>query len=282
MTNTGSQENRIFFETPNFLVTERDLALYLSAGGSGNADLTTKSREAIHSGLNDLYALNVLASEARDIDGLVSAEELEWIGRFAKINELVKRVLQLRLQSEMESIDLHQLAREYYVANPKEFLLPESVTVRTLLIRADCLSIEEARERATTLMTGVTSEQDFIRVIEEYTEDKAAKGTGGLLVVRPGETVQPFEEAAFSLATPGQISDPVISEFGIHVIQLIERHPAEKISFEAALPTLLPRIEETTKNAVLDGLRLYGKTHRPEGLVVHQDEIDTFMREVSQ
>ncbi|MBE7941912.1 MULTISPECIES: peptidylprolyl isomerase [Ramlibacter] len=66
---------------------------------------------------------------------------------------------------------------------------------------------------------------DFAQLAKEYSQDGSARNGGDLGWANPGLFVPEFEEALDSLA-PGQIADPVISRFGVHLIQLLERRRA--------------------------------------------------------
>lgn len=270
----------VFFETPSFSVTERDLALYLSAGGSQDYNLEEKSAAAINQGLSDLYALKVLASEAIAEEDLISPEEMDWIAEFSVINELVKRILQRRLDKAMEDIDIEQLALEEYTANPGRFASPETVVVRTLLLKTECNSVDSATERLMDLLKSVKTEDDFIQAVEQHTEDEAARADGGLIRVTRGSTVRPFEEAAFSMSKLGEISDPVVTEFGVHALYFLERIPRQIPPFSSVKRILMPEVEERTRNNVLEDLRMHGRIHRPDGLIVHQEAIDAFLADL--
>jgi peptidyl-prolyl cis-trans isomerase SurA len=66
---------------------------------------------------------------------------------------------------------------------------------------------------------------DFAQLAREFSQDASARNGGDLGWANPGMFVPEFEEAMTSLA-PGQIADPVISRFGVHLIQLVERRQA--------------------------------------------------------
>ncbi|CAA9236087.1 MAG: Periplasmic chaperone and peptidyl-prolyl cis-trans isomerase of outer membrane proteins SurA [uncultured Chloroflexia bacterium] len=85
-----------------------------------------------------------------------------------------------------------------------------------------------ARERVTT------GGEDFNAVAKELSIEPAAKESGGDLgFFGPGQMVPEFEQAATALKD-GEISQPVQTQFGWHVIKAIERRPAEQVSPEAA------------------------------------------------
>jgi peptidyl-prolyl cis-trans isomerase SurA len=62
----------------------------------------------------------------------------------------------------------------------------------------------------------------FESLAREYSKDGSAKQGGDLGWAAPGRYVPEFEQALANLR-PGQISDPVVSRFGVHLIQLVER-----------------------------------------------------------
>lgn len=63
---------------------------------------------------------------------------------------------------------------------------------------------------------------DFAQLAREFSQDASARNGGDLGWAGPGVFVPEFEEALDALS-PGQVADPVISRFGVHLIQLLER-----------------------------------------------------------
>ncbi|MFM2427343.1 MAG: hypothetical protein RL707_1169 [Pseudomonadota bacterium] len=70
-----------------------------------------------------------------------------------------------------------------------------------------------------------TGKVDFAKLAREHSQDASAPEGGDLGWVSPGMFVPEFEEAMTKLQ-PGQIADPVISRFGVHLIQVLERREA--------------------------------------------------------
>jgi len=68
-------------------------------------------------------------------------------------------------------------------------------------------------------------EADFAKLAKENSQDSSASSGGDLGWAAPGQFVPEFE-AAMSRLSPGQIADPLVSRFGVHLIQVIERKQA--------------------------------------------------------
>jgi len=110
--------------------------------------------------------------------------------------------------------------------------LTNEVPVRTEQVHAAHIlvaSIDAANEVVTRLNNG----EEFAAVAREVSTDTGTAGTGGDLGWFPrGIMVDPFEEAAFNLEVD-QVSEPVQSEFGWHIIKVLEKEQDRPI----ALPT---------------------------------------------
>jgi len=89
------------------------------------------------------------------------------------------------------------------------------------------LTERQAAERLEELRNRVASGRaDFADLAREYSQDGSAKNGGDLGWASPGRYVPEFEEVLNSLS-PGEISQPVVSRFGVHLIQLLERREAK-------------------------------------------------------
>ena len=101
---------------------------------------------------------------------------------------------------------------------------------------------DKVAQRADSLYQAVLAGADFAEIARRYSEDKGTAQNGGKLPpLYPGMTVLPFEEAAYSLQ-PNQMSHPVLSPFGYHLILMRKRHPLP--AFEEVYPSLLQYLRE--------------------------------------
>jgi parvulin-like peptidyl-prolyl isomerase len=85
--------------------------------------------------------------------------------------------------------------------------------------------IEKLRDRA-------LGGEDFLKLVQDFSEDPGLKQTKGEYTLTRNDSFSPeFKSAAFSLAE-GKISDVVATPFGLHVIKVLEKSPAQKTDFE--------------------------------------------------
>jgi peptidyl-prolyl cis-trans isomerase SurA len=85
------------------------------------------------------------------------------------------------------------------------------------------LTEAQARQRLLDYKKRIEGGQaDFAQLAKDNSQDASARNGGDLGWASPGMFVPEFEEALASLS-PGQIADPVVSRFGVHLIQLVER-----------------------------------------------------------
>lgn len=87
------------------------------------------------------------------------------------------------------------------------------------------LSKEEALKKAQKIAKEAQSGADFEKLAIKYSEDPSAKtNKGNLGYFTWGRMVGPFQEKAFSMK-PGEVSDPVETEYGFHIIKVVDRRP---------------------------------------------------------
>jgi peptidyl-prolyl cis-trans isomerase SurA len=88
------------------------------------------------------------------------------------------------------------------------------------------LTEAQARDRLLDYKRRISGGADFAQIARENSQDTSALRGGDLGWTNPGNFVPEFEEVMNSLA-PGQVSDPVVSRFGVHLIQVMQRRQAK-------------------------------------------------------
>ncbi len=106
-----------------------------------------------------------------------------------------------------------------------------------------------ARTTVEDLRTRILAGEDFATLARQYSDDVASGREGGDLgFFGVGRMVQPFNDAAFALENPGEMSEVVESRFGFHLIRLEERKSLP--AFEEALPDLKRLATELPRTAL--------------------------------
>ena len=124
----------------------------------------------------------------------------------------------------------------FYNENREKMEQPEQLRLSHILTRVEPGASSAERELAYQKIRGIHEKvlqegADFAAMAGEFSEDPESKGKGGELLIKRGQTVPAFEEAAFGLEQ-GAISEVVETQFGYHVIKLYERIPARTASYE--------------------------------------------------
>ena len=106
-------------------------------------------------------------------------------------------------------------------------VMVQQTNARHILIKAsELISDNEARSRLRNLKERLENKADFAQLARANSEDTSASKGGDLGWLSPGDTVPEFERAMNALQ-PGQISEPVRSPFGWHLLQVVERRSSD-------------------------------------------------------
>ncbi len=120
--------------------------------------------------------------------------------------------------------------RAYYDANINQWQArPATVNFRQIVVKpqADSAAFADAMRLADSLVAALRDGGDFAEAARTFSEDPGSKDLGGDLgFFRRGRMHRDFENVAFRLR-PGNISNPFLSPFGIHIVEVLRREPAE-------------------------------------------------------
>jgi peptidyl-prolyl cis-trans isomerase C len=136
----------------------------------------------------------------------------------------------------------------YYNSHKADFTIPEQIHARHILVNDE----DTANKVYRLLKRG----KDFAALAAQYSQDDGTKARGGdLNWFSRGAMIPAFEEAAFALKKPGDISKPVHTQFGWHIIQLLGRRPATLKTLDEAHDEIISILNQQAmdkwlKNAV--------------------------------
>ena len=136
-------------------------------------------------------------------------------------------------RSTLKLPDFEVLAKEYYGAHQDEFVDKGDIVVEHVLISNKDHSEAEASAKIAEIEAMAKAHPDqFDSLVEKYSEDPSKERNHGRMEkAGSSRMVRPFAAAANVLKKPGDISPIVKTEYGFHVLKLIERKPDTQKSF---------------------------------------------------
>lgn len=137
--------------------------------------------------------------------------------------------------------------KEYYdnPDNASQFKVSESVDARHVLVKTKARA-----EKVRTLLEADGSDANWKKVAKKYSTDDGTKDSGGSLGnFTEGRMVESFDKAAFSLAV-GEISEPVKTKYGWHVIEVTKKTPVGTQSFDEAKATIEQQLKSQKQETV--------------------------------
>ena len=249
--NAEQIDDQIVLATPEFTITTRDFHHYVQTGIPEARREATLGREgAVRDIYENLYVIKVLgslgaANEAMDMD------EVEWMTRHYRDRLLMNRHLAMEVENEFENVDWDAAAREEYQANKEQYTIGERVSAAHILVGLDDRTEEEALARAEEALAKLKAGEDFATVAAEYSDDHTvAVNNGELGLFGRNQMVKPFEEAAFAMTEQGQLSEPVQTQFGYHIIRFNERQEAELQPFERVKARIIADLKKKTAQQI--------------------------------
>ncbi len=191
--------------------------------------------EAITEQLISEYALMDKALEA----GLEKSREVQARLKAARRATLAEAYITTELAERVND----EALRDGYDKMTRDFPEEEEVRARHILVDEE----DDAKAIAKALRG---TDEDFAKLAAEKSTGPSGASGGDLGYFKKGDMVAPFAEAAFAMQ-PGDISDPVKTQFGWHVIKLEDRRTSKPPSFEELEPQLRQQLMQATAQAII-------------------------------
>lgn len=179
-----------------------------------------------------------------------------------KLQKLVKDGLQQRKWIESKVADQVAVtdadAEKFYKENVKQFEQPDQVRASHILFLvpqgAPDDEVKKKEAAANAAYERAKKGEDFTKLAKELTEEPNGKESGGDLNFFTKEQMVPeFANAAFGMKV-GDISKPVKTEFGYHVIKVTEKKPAGTVPLDEVKPQLVSYLKSQKQQAAVQEL----------------------------
>ncbi|SDU35946.1 peptidylprolyl isomerase [Halopseudomonas salegens] len=232
-------------ELGDVVVTQQEFEQVINViAPEGRAEALLANDRRAREMLVEYFTARVLAEKARDA-GMHEDERFKLRQAFEENRALAKMYV-ARTVDDMPRPDLEMIAKELYQSNPERFETAEQVSAQHILIainneRSEAEALELAQKVHKDLLDGTP----FAELVEEYSDDPSAQQNGGNLgFFSRDRMVKPFADTAFAM-DKGDISEPVKTRFGYHIIELIDRKPSATRPFEQVKDELMKEAEST-------------------------------------
>jgi peptidyl-prolyl cis-trans isomerase C len=203
----------------------------------------------------------ILVSKAAQDKKLGDSADFKRKLEFARKKLLMEGLLQSVGKEAVTNEAMHQV----YDEAVKQIAEEKEVHARHILFRApsgDDKAAKEAEDKVKAVIVRLKKGEDFAKVAAEVTEDPSGKANGGDLGYFTKEQMVPeFSDAAFKLET-GQISDPVKTQFGWHVIKVEDKRTKQAPKFEDVKPQIENFVVRKAQAELVTKLRADAKIER--------------------
>lgn len=222
---------------------------------------------------SNLYIYRSLAQQAR-AEGLDQRPEIAAALQTAQEKVLADAWLAALDEKTRPSLEAATAQAEaIYKAEPKRFTTQAEVHVRHILVAGQD---EAARAKAQQVLESLQGGADFAELAKNVSDDKSSGARGGDLgFFGRGKMVPAFEEAAFALKQPGELSGLVQTQFGFHILRLEALRPAGLRPFEEVRDAL---VEDIRQRATQNARALEAGKLRQRG-VINEDAVARFAKQ---
>lgn len=264
------------------IITVADVSAKIKALEPKQQSALLSDPKQLNKMIENLLILRQIANEIAPAD---AEKDVLLQARLKQAYDEVVAVYRLdQVRAERVTGDFEVLARERYLTNLAAMKTPKQIAVRHLLIESRKQGEEAALARAQELARQLegADQQRFQDLVLAESDDPSKVQNGGLFNFTEGTTEvdQEFLQGAMALTKVGEISPPVHSQFGYHLIQLIELTPAKVVPFEDAKGALIESLKGEARRRVVTEYRtdismsgeLEFYPHNLEGLIL-DDEV---------
>lgn len=230
-------------------VTQEEVNSYLAYKRLSNVDQQTKDRAVEH--FLDNIALVEAITKQPDFDSNRVAAELFEL----KKDVIISRYLNTYLEQAVSDTQV----RNYYAQNQEKYQSKQA-KVAHILVRVSPDADESVRQakltQAQQAYSRISTGEDFATVAQQLSEDRVSAAKGGQLGwVAEGAISPVFSKAVFEDLRSEQVSSPIMTEFGFHIIKLEQPPKTVRQPFESVAGNIKRILRKAAKDAELERLK---------------------------
>lgn len=254
-------ENRVLAVVGDREITDADIMAVLSALGPQQQMMfgTEYGKGKILEELINKELIYIWAEENNIEETEAFQRDLDNLKRSLMTNHALNMIL--------ENVDVtEEEVNTYYEENKKEFTDPEQIKAAHILL--------EDEETAVSVLEEIKGgEITFEEAAKEYSTGPSAEKGGELGFFSKGQMVPEFEEEAFKLET-GELSEPVKTQYGWHLIKVLDRKPAKQKTLDESRGQIYEKLMSEKQLAVYNDLLESLKETYPVKRMETEDKAD--------
>ena len=262
---------------------EKEFANALQSAGKPASDLTDQQKQqGYHAILDDMIVDRLLRKRSADekvadayVDKTIAQnkaqfpsedkmnEEMKKNGEtLDKVKDNIRTSLKeqqwIEAQIAGKTAVTDEDAKAFYDKNSDKFQMPDSVRASHILFavpqdaKPDVVAAKEKLAKDTEAR--IKKGEDFAKLATELSDDPGSKTTGGDLNFFTKDRMVPeFADAAFKMKV-GDVSDPVKTQYGFHIIKVTDKKDARTVPFDEAKEKILSYLKDTKKREAVTAL----------------------------
>jgi peptidyl-prolyl cis-trans isomerase C len=275
--------DEVLLSSPEAVLNRSDWTAELTRVPPDQRVAYATSPQRVETSLNNLLVNRTLAHRARergiDKDPVVERRLTLEIDR-ALAALMVERI-DIESGAEFDRATEKNVARarELYLVNRTKYVVPEEIDVSHILFDVSKRGKDAALAAANDARAKLLAGTDITQLAPTLSDDSSVTRNKGRLDMGPRGRFDPtFEAAAFALKNPGDVSEPVLTRFGYHVIKLEGRQPSRQLSFDEVRSLILGEMRQK----YIDGAReaVIAAIRRDPRLEVNQKAVDALVVKV--
>lgn len=181
--------------------------------------------------LTDADLKAALSREGQTLQGYKASVRAE-----LEKGELINRQVRKKVNITNEDVE------RYYKLNPKNYRADDRARIRHILLplpeKASPEEVQAAIAKGNELYDQIAAGEDFARLAQKYSDGAGRESGGDIGWVSRGTLLKPIEDAAFEKLSVGQVSRPIRSSMGLHLVKLESRDIGAVLPLSAVAPKI--------------------------------------------
>ncbi len=256
----------------NNTVSETSLEILLETAPVNAQKKLLNNKKQLTEQLEQLYLREVLAKmalqEGLDKQG-INAERLQTVMNNALY------LLKLDALQKSNTRDYSKYAKQIYLANQSEYQTAARIDAAHILVSTKNISDADALQKASSIRQQLMQGANFADLAVKESDDKTAQSNQGELgLFTLDKMVKPFSAAAYAMQ-PGDISQPVKTQYGYHIIKLNQKMPEGVKPFAEVKDVIIAKLKQ--KDWEVDRAEFYEQVKKENVMQIDELAVDEFV-----